>query len=320
MSAKTTDRAYRALPRRGKIQLYLVSAFAVLLALSAAGQDSDTFPEPKIVHIEDDKSIQINVEFGIYNVLFPGQKEKTPIWTRSYQYAGKLCTQDAQQAYQGEGCAAGLIPPLSRTPRDDLDDHVKEFEVKIPGPSLYFKPGNFLQITLNNLLNDDNHNSMLHIYESNIDLTFDTDEIAHHVRHEVNLPHNPNNTNLHVHGLHVDPTQDNVTLVIIPEGESKMDYAPSLWPYIREQVWPYQYRIPKDHLPGTHWYHAHKHGSTSIHVENGMAGRPGHSAERPGERHRTGSFRQQRSGDDSAGDCQLRHSAGRCQGQSRAHG
>jgi FtsP/CotA-like multicopper oxidase with cupredoxin domain len=24
--------------------------------------------------------------------------------------------------------------------------------------------------------------------------------------------------------------------------------------------------------PGTHWYHAHKHGSTSIQVYNGMAG------------------------------------------------
>ena len=25
-------------------------------------------------------------------------------------------------------------------------------------------------------------------------------------------------------------------------------------------------------LPGTHWYHAHKHGSTAINVANGMTG------------------------------------------------
>ena len=24
--------------------------------------------------------------------------------------------------------------------------------------------------------------------------------------------------------------------------------------------------------PGTHWYHAHKHGSTSLHIRNGLAG------------------------------------------------
>ena len=141
----------------------------------------------------------------------------------------------------------------------------------IPGPTFRFQPGDFLQLTLNNLL-DDKDNPALAGFDNAVDPVFDTDEVAHHVAGEINIPHNPNNTNLHTHGLHVDPDHDDVTLIVLPKGDSKFNYDPSLWPYIREQIWPYQYRIPGIHLPGTHWYHAHKHGSTSIHVENGMAG------------------------------------------------
>lgn len=66
-----------------------------------------------------------------------------------------------------------------------------------------------------------------------------------------------NDTNLHVHGLHVSPKGkgDNV-LVSIPPGcefENRIG-------------------IPENHAQGTFWYHGHVHGSTAVQVSSGMAG------------------------------------------------
>jgi len=54
------------------------------------------------------------------------------------------------------------------------------------------------------------------------------------------------------------------------------------WPQYSIGAFPYCFRLPalllggkKYHMyqaPGTHWYHAHKHGSTDINVSNGMTG------------------------------------------------
>lgn len=61
-----------------------------------------------------------------------------------------------------------------------------------------------------------------------------------------------------------------------------------LWPQYYVGAYPYCFRLPEykkappsaddptalqmGQAPGTHWYHAHKHGSTAINVSNGMAG------------------------------------------------
>jgi len=53
------------------------------------------------------------------------------------------------------------------------------------------------------------------------------------------------------------------------------------WPQYWPGYYPYYFPLPKytkggqyqaGQLPGTHWYHAHQHGSTSIQLLNGMAG------------------------------------------------
>ena len=66
-----------------------------------------------------------------------------------------------------------------------------------------------------------------------------------------------NNTNLHVHGLHVSPMGhgDNVFVNLAPECN-------------------FQNRIgvPYEHAPGTFWYHPHVHGSTAIQVSSSMGG------------------------------------------------
>lgn len=203
--------------------------------------------EPCRIQVEDGQApAEIYVQFGTTNVQFtqPGSTKTDPkppvtqkIWARTYAF------KDGDQ------------PPQSM----------------IPGPSFFFKPGDFLQLNLTNMLNDEEF-SKLGQFESTVDRTFDTDEIMNHVGHEVNVPHNPNDTNIHTHGLHVDPSEDDVNLIILPKDEKGENYATDLQPFIREKSWLYQYRIPGFHLPGTHWYHAHKHGSTSVHLENGMAG------------------------------------------------
>jgi FtsP/CotA-like multicopper oxidase with cupredoxin domain len=72
-----------------------------------------------------------------------------------------------------------------------------------------------------------------------------------------NQPHCRNGTNLHTHGLWVNPAGngDNVLL--------------SINPGVKFQ---YEYNIPGEHPAGTFWYHTHRHGSTALQVSSGMAG------------------------------------------------
>lgn len=72
-----------------------------------------------------------------------------------------------------------------------------------------------------------------------------------------NVPHCFNGTNLHTHGLWVNPAGngDNVLISINP-GVS----------------FEYEYNVPSDHPSGTFWYHTHLHGSTALQVSSGMAG------------------------------------------------
>jgi FtsP/CotA-like multicopper oxidase with cupredoxin domain len=62
---------------------------------------------------------------------------------------------------------------------------------------------------------------------------------------------------MHLHGVHVSPNSpaDNVFIMVRPD-----------------EVQHYVYAIPKDHPPGTYFYHSHFHGSVAIQVASGMAG------------------------------------------------
>jgi FtsP/CotA-like multicopper oxidase with cupredoxin domain len=75
---------------------------------------------------------------------------------------------------------------------------------------------------------------------------------------ELNLINNLNeSTNLHFHGLHVSPlhNSDNVFLEIAP-GDTQH----------------YSVDIPKDHPPGTFWYHSHIHHVSNEQVASGLSG------------------------------------------------
>jgi len=103
-------------------------------------------------------------------------------------------------------------------------------------PTVEVSPGDTLRITLNNQLPKD---------------PTCTSPAS------VNTPHCFNGTNLHTHGLWVNPggNGDNVLISINP-GVS----------------FQYEYKIPPDHPAGTFWYHTHRHGSTALQVSSGMAG------------------------------------------------
>ena len=73
----------------------------------------------------------------------------------------------------------------------------------------------------------------------------------------VNTPHCFNGTNLHTHGLWVNPAGNGDNVLI------------SINPGVNFQ---YEYKIPPDHPAGTFWYHTHRHGSTALQVASGMAG------------------------------------------------
>jgi FtsP/CotA-like multicopper oxidase with cupredoxin domain len=87
-----------------------------------------------------------------------------------------------------------------------------------------------------------------------------------------NCFHGNNVTNLHLHGTHVSPQphQDYVLLSLFPYDSTGV---PPNDP--RYAVGEYQVDVnplPWNQAPGTHWYHPHKHGSTSLQVLGGQAG------------------------------------------------
>ncbi|MEA2709737.1 MAG: hypothetical protein QOF78_2338 [Phycisphaerales bacterium] len=113
--------------------------------------------------------------------------------------------------------------------------HLRSYNGHVAGPTLRAKPGDVLKLRLENQL----------------------PPIAEEPDHNVNVPHGLNSTNLHTHGLHVSPegNSDNVYLDIKPG-----------------QAQEYEIKIPENHVPGTFWYHPHKHGSVALQVASGMAG------------------------------------------------
>ncbi len=88
-------------------------------------------------------------------------------------------------------------------------------------------------------------------------------------------------TNLHVHGLHVDPLEDNVYIELQPALNGVSACAPTranpVWVCNGSYTYSYNFgRTPNNgrtQIPaGTYWYHPHKHGSVGVQVANGMAG------------------------------------------------
>ena len=134
-------------------------------------------------------------------------------------------------------------------PRTGVDDKVRlrgytQDGLPIPerfvSPSINARPGDTVRIQLNNKLPETTTS-----YDAGCAST------------EHNIPHCFNGTNLHFHGLNVNPSGngDNVLLSINPGVKFEYEIA-----------------IAPEHPAGTFWYHTHRHGSTALQVGSGMAG------------------------------------------------
>ena len=125
---------------------------------------------------------------------------------------------------------------------------------------------------------------------SPIDLV-DTSCLSGHV----NVPHGSHTTNLHTHGLHVEPGinpngtfGDYTFLRVLPRADGQTRKSSSdpacrtLAPHERVAEAQYEHQLgnvqrgtggaAQPHPPGTHWYHPHAHGSTHDQVASGLAG------------------------------------------------
>ncbi|GMF21188.1 unnamed protein product [Phytophthora lilii] len=112
--------------------------------------------------------------------------------------------------------------------------YTRAYEDSVPGPMLVLKPGDVLNIHLVNNLGPNVPGEWT-----------------------PNTMHEPNNTNLHFHGMHVDPTgtEDNV-FRIVPPGESADTHL----------------HVPLTHPRGLFHYHPHFHGSVFLQMGGGMVG------------------------------------------------
>jgi FtsP/CotA-like multicopper oxidase with cupredoxin domain len=131
---------------------------------------------------------------------------------------------------------------------------LRSYNGKIVGPTLRVKPGDVINLTLNNQLPNDSGlegSEQCHNPE-NILGTFP-------------IPKNFNCTNLHTHGLHVMPERDPVT------GNLSDNVFIQIGPTYQNPA-QFTIRIPADHPSGTYWYHPHLHGSTGVQVASGMQG------------------------------------------------
>lgn len=139
----------------------------------------------------------------------------------------------------------------------------------LTGVTWRVKPGDSLYINLFNKLEAKTHRQKVVCNEdSNVCYDFKYDSVSgtwdkieqmHHHGDSINIidSANFNNTNLHVHGLHVSPKghSDNVFVNLKPG-----------------QDFQNRIHIPENHAQGSFWYHGHVHGSTAIQVSSGMAG------------------------------------------------
>lgn len=115
----------------------------------------------------------------------------------------------------------------------------------LTAPEIHLKPGTTLRMTLRNTLD-----------KVPPELGIPPCDGAHSDPNEPSCA-NFNRTNMHTHGLWINPNGngDNVLLNIEPG----VDFQ-------------YEFNIPRDHPAGTFWYHPHLHGSTAPQVSSGMTG------------------------------------------------
>ncbi|HEX8137922.1 MAG TPA: multicopper oxidase domain-containing protein [Pyrinomonadaceae bacterium] len=130
---------------------------------------------------------------------------------------------------------------------------IRAYNGNVPGPTFKVKAGDQLNILLDNQLGPNPGGSLDFCGQPN----------------EMSNPHCFNTTNLHTHGLHVSPLSIYGNGNNNPPTQASDDVLVDVKPKTQQQ---YCIQLPSFHAPGTHWYHAHKHGSAALQLANGLCG------------------------------------------------
>jgi len=138
---------------------------------------------------------------------------------------------------------------------------LRSYNGKLVGPTLRVKPGDTLNITLNNQLDPTGKAKPEEVCNNPHDMFGGSP-----------LPDKFNCTNLHTHGMHVSPkgNADNILVVVPPVPYTNPD--PEKNSSLSSNPRQIKIEIPKNHTTGTFWYHPHVHGSTGVQVGSGMEG------------------------------------------------
>ena len=149
---------------------------------------------------------------------------------------------NAEYASQVRTVASAQKPAYPGVSRQ-VTTSLRSYNGSYMAPTLVLNVGDTLRIKLNNRLPANNPNQSAVAY----------------LNHQ-------NSTNLHFHGLHVDPTEFRPGVF----GDYMVDTAEAgVLPGASRQ---HEINIPLDHTNGIYWYHPHLHGSTNTQVSSGMFG------------------------------------------------
>ncbi|MDB5869434.1 MAG: multicopper oxidase type 2, partial [Polaromonas sp.] len=150
-----------------------------------------------------------------------------------------LNAQYASQVLTIAGAQATAYPGVSKKTTTAL----RSFNGQYMAPTLVLTVGDTLRIKLNNKLPANVPNQSRLGY----------------LNHQ-------NSTNLHFHGLHVDPKEFRPGVF----GDYVVDTAEG--GVLPGQSRQHELTIPLDHTNGIYWYHPHLHGSSNVQVSSGMFG------------------------------------------------
>jgi FtsP/CotA-like multicopper oxidase with cupredoxin domain len=154
-----------------------------------------------------------------------------------------------------------------------------------PGPTLRMRVGDQVQIRLHNAINPavfgkTTSNDMACNVASVFDPAGAPKPLYPGTDTAPSCLHGDNLTNLHYHGTHVTPDGhgDNVMVDVHPigpkfkKGETYLNDFTIPLPPPSSNSTDHSQPFKMGQAPGTHWYHAHKHGSVALQLLNGMAG------------------------------------------------
>ncbi|MDB5929109.1 MAG: multicopper oxidase type 2 [Polaromonas sp.] len=150
-----------------------------------------------------------------------------------------LDAQYASQVLTIAGAQATAYPGVAKKTATAL----RSFNGQYMAPTLVLAVGNTLRIKLNNKL------------PANVPRQSKLAYLNHQ-----------NSTNLHFHGLHVDPKEFRPGVF----GDYVVDTAEG--GVLPGQSRQHELTIPLDHTNGIYWYHPHLHGSSNVQVSSGMFG------------------------------------------------